>query len=269
MTATISPAPTLGDDPALAAYEATADVYDTFTAHHDYDAWTSVLEDLARRHGLDSPGELLDVGCGTGKSFLPWHHRGWSVTACDQSVAMLRHAAAKAPADVRLVEADARQLDVLGEFRLVLMLDDVVNYLAADELAPAFAGVARNLAPDGLVVFDVNTLSVFRGFFAAAEVCDRDGCFVVWQGRARGDFAPGETAEAAMDAFVQDRDGRWERRRALHREHHHPATRLERALADAGLERVATYGHDYECNVDDTPDELRHTKLIVIARRAS
>ena len=47
------------------------------------------------KHGL--PGNrVLDAGCGTGKSFLPLLERGFEVTACDQSEAMLDVAASKA-----------------------------------------------------------------------------------------------------------------------------------------------------------------------------
>jgi 2-polyprenyl-3-methyl-5-hydroxy-6-metoxy-1,4-benzoquinol methylase len=66
------------------AYDVAADVYDDFTAHHDYEGWTALIERLARAHGL-AGGRLLDVGCGTGNSFLPFLERGYQVTACDIS----------------------------------------------------------------------------------------------------------------------------------------------------------------------------------------
>src|SRR5690242_4342384 len=96
-------------DHALAAYEALASHYDAFTAHHDYAAWTRDLEALARRHGL-SGRTLLDVACGTGKSFAPYLERGWSVVACDGSPAMLARAADRADGRVPLHVADMRAL---------------------------------------------------------------------------------------------------------------------------------------------------------------
>src|SRR5688500_2869916 len=54
--------------PARDAYDAAADIYDDFTADHDYDGWTALIERLARAHGL-AGDHLLDVGCGTGNSF--------------------------------------------------------------------------------------------------------------------------------------------------------------------------------------------------------
>ena len=252
---------------ALEAYEATAAVYDSFTAHHRHDVWTEMLERILRPHGLIERGRLLDVGCGTGKSFGPWEDRGWSVVACDASPAMLRRAAAKAGPGTETLVADARALDVLGSFDLVTLVDDVVNYLEPGELVDAFTGAVRNLAPDGLLMFDVNTLLSYRTFFAETEVHEADGSFVIWRGRVVADaFAPGDMAEATLDAFVSEADGCWSRTRAVHRQHHHPVELLSAALDEAGLSVLGAYGADDDCRYEQPVDEARHTKVVVVAR---
>lgn len=266
MTALRDPAPAVPAD-ARGAYEAMAPVYDTFTAHHRYEDWTRMIERIAAPFGLAGPGRLLDVGCGTGKSFLPWVARGWSVVGCDSSPAMLRRAAAKAPPEVRLVEADARRLGVLGRFDLVLALDDVVNYVPSPSLVAVFAGAARNLAPGGLLVFDLNTLLTYRTFFAATDVLDDGRTFMVWRGEGTRDVRPGASVDAVLDAFVAGDGGAWERRRSVHRQHHHPIPAVAAALGDAGLELCAARGQDEHCTVDPAVDERRHTKAIVVARR--
>ena len=77
-----------GGDWAERTYEAMAPVYDDFTAHHDYEGWLADLLKALEQHGLQGK-RLLDVGCGTGKSFMPMLPRGWEVTGCDISAAML------------------------------------------------------------------------------------------------------------------------------------------------------------------------------------
>ena len=77
-----------------------------FTAESDYEAWADTVEPLLQRH---PPGasRLLDLACGTGESLLPFLRRGYEVTGCDLSPAMLDLAREKAPG-VRLVQADIR-----------------------------------------------------------------------------------------------------------------------------------------------------------------
>ncbi|HWB68410.1 MAG TPA: class I SAM-dependent methyltransferase, partial [Solirubrobacterales bacterium] len=160
---------------AKLAYEAIAPVYDEFTAHHDYELWLGGLLPELERHGL-AGRRLLDVGCGTGKSFLPMLARGWEVTACDISAGMLAQAHEKAAGRARLSVADMRELPRFGEFDLIWCLDDAVNYLLSrEELELALSGMAANLAPNGLLMFDVNTLLTYRTFFASEEVVESNG----------------------------------------------------------------------------------------------
>ena len=73
---------------ATRAYAVLAPAYDLLTAEYAYGPWLAAIERLAREHGL-AGHRLLDVGCGTGKSFLPLLERGFHVTACDISPEMV------------------------------------------------------------------------------------------------------------------------------------------------------------------------------------
>ena len=251
---------------ATIAFDATAPGYDAFTAHHDYEAWTATIEALARPYGLRERGRVLDVGCGTGKSFLPWLARGWDVVGCDLSPSMLARAASKAPG-VPLLRRDARALGDLGGFDLVLALDDVMNFIPAADHAAVFAGVARNLAPGGLLVFDLNTLHALRTAFSDTTMTAGETCVVTWRGLTSPDLEPGGVAEAALDTFVRDEAAdTWRRSTEILREHHHPLDTVSRALAGAGLEVLAAHGQDAAGNTDPDPDESAHSKILVIAR---
>src|SRR3954464_14843220 len=97
-------------DQALSAYDGLAPHYDAFTAGYDYETWTDALETLAREHGLRGR-RLLDVACGTGKSFVPFLAHGYDVTACDISAEMVAMAKAKPETSgARLLVADMREL---------------------------------------------------------------------------------------------------------------------------------------------------------------
>lgn len=255
---------------AQETYDAMAPFYDAFTAHHDYELWTAVIRALARKHGLAGT-RLLDIGCGTGKSFLPFLAEGWRVTACDVSPHMLDRAAAKAPPGVKLHLADARELPCYGSFDLVLLLDDVVNYLAdGDELVQALATAGANLARGGVLVFDTNLLRAYRTFFAETVIVEDGDTFLAWRGRTPSDAEPGVLAEAVLDAFIRDADGRWQRHDGgVHQQRHHTEGEVRAALAQAGLECVGVYGHGLDGQPVAGADELRDTKALFIARRGA
>ena len=249
---------------ARAAYDRLAPFYDEFTAHHDYDSWTAELEALARGCGLTG-SRLLDVGCGTGKSFLPFQRRGWTVTGCDLSSGMVELARAKAP-HARVEVCDMRTLPSLGVFDLVCCIDDGLNYLTEPgDVSSALAGMRRNLAAGGLALFDVNTLATYRGFFASSTVVAGDDRVFVWRGETPADARAGVLAAATLMAFTRGGEA-WTRTDSLHRQRHHPPGRLREALNSAGLETVAVYGQGLDGRPGPGLDERRHTKAVFVAR---
>src|SRR4051794_21765915 len=170
-------------DLAAEAYDGLAPAYDAFTAGHEYVRWLDYLEELATEHGLRGKA-LLDVGCGTGKSFLPMLEKGYDVVACDVSPQMVAQARAKIPPDrAQVLVADMRDLPELGAFDLITCLDDAINYATSRlELRATLEGFARNLRPGGIAVFDGNSLSTYRTLFAGTAAMDGDGDFFCIRG---------------------------------------------------------------------------------------
>ena len=252
---------------ARATFDDFARFYDAFTAHHDYDAWMPALEALALRHGLKGR-RLLDVATGTGKSFLPLLRRGYEVSACDVSPAMLSRAAAKAGSTVELFEADMRALPGLGRFDFVTCIDEPLNYLLSPgDLSAAFASARECLRRDAIYLFDLNTLGAYRSLFSTDSSYDAEGWFFVWRGCSSPDVEPGACAEATIEAFEPCEDGSWRRMTSRHVQRHFPAALVTDLLEQAGLRELAVYGQSPDGRIDDHVDELRHTKRIHVASR--
>lgn len=248
-----------GGDWAQRTYDAMAPVYDDFTGHYESEAWIADLVKLLERHGLTGK-RLLDVGCGTGTSFLPMLAQGWEVTGCDISPAMLALAREKAGEAVQLAVADMLDLPEFGEFDLVWALDDAINYLLSpEELARALAGMRANLAPTGLLLFDVNELQAYRTFFAETTVVEREGRQLTWRGLASADVPPGSICESEMEVAPGEV--------LTHRQRHFPEAEVRAALAQAGLECLDVFGHGLD-GIPTQPLEPTHTKAIYIARVA-
>jgi SAM-dependent methyltransferase len=260
-------------DPALSTYESLAPFYDRFTRHDDYVRWSALLDDLMHRH-VTGGKRLLDVACGTGKSSAAFRDRGYRVLGCDLSTAMIAEARAKPEnRGIEFHQADMRDLPGhlgTGDHDVVLCMDDAVNNLVGEaDLDRAFASLAGALRPGGLLVFDVNTLFTYRGWYARDEVSDEGDTVFVWRGRCRPDHAPGAPARAELTVFVRDGEtDLWHRQEAPHLQLHHPESRLRAALAAAGCPVLGVYGmRPGTGEVDDVLDEERHHKAIVIARR--
>ncbi len=249
------------------AYEAIAPVYDDFTAHHDYELWLGNLFPELERLGLQGD-RLLDVACGTGKSFIPMLERGWKVTACDISAAMVELARAKVGEAAELSVADMRELPRFGDFDLVWCLDDAINYLLSrEELEQALGGMRRNLGPGGLLMFDVNALSAYRTFFAEEVVVERDGRRLVWKGRSTPDAQPGTIAEASFEVLpAEGGEDAPQIAPEMHRQRHFPEAEVLAALASSGLECLAVFGHGEDAVLHQPLQDEVHSKAVYIAR---
>jgi SAM-dependent methyltransferase len=244
-------------DPALLAYEAFASVYNDFNASNDYEMWLgrALLPEL-RKHGLREGGSALDVGCGTGRAFGPLLRRGWRITGCDLSPAMLKVAAEVGGVDLRV--ADMRKLPRLGAFELVLSLNDSVNYLLGDDdLVLALAGMRANLAENGLLVFDVNSRSTYESGAAEVREVEHEGSRWAWSGR--GEVAPSVfEAEIVGDRLVEP---------IRHLERFRSQSEVIEAMGSAGLRAIAALGMseaDGEVLLTSPLDEARDYKLVFI-----
>lgn len=263
-----------GREAARDAYDRMAAVYDEATAQNDYEEWLgeAILPELEKR-GLRK-GWILDVGCGTGRAFDPLLDRDWKVVGCDLSAGMLAEAERKYGSRVQLHELDARSVPALspspdlpaGEaFQLVLLLNDVVNYMTEDgDLERAFAGVKANLSHDnGLVAFDVNTFAMFQHSFAPGlnEEMSARG----WDWFGLGDEPqPGGVYEARLSGRDVEP--------SVHRQRNWRDEEILAALEATGLRHLATLGMSEEGTqiiLSASPDEERDYKVIYIAAHAA
>lgn len=249
-------------DTAFSTYEKFAHIYDDFNFRNDYEMWLgrNLLPELEQR-GLRH-GRVLDVACGTGRAFTPLLQRGWAIHGCDISPSMLEVAREQFGEEVGLDVADMRELPVYGEFELALILNDAVNYLLGDgDLERALSTVRANLVDDGLLLFDTNSMLMYRTAYGSdREVTEKDGQRWTWSGLGRQDESRpiyhARIEGSGIDAIVNE-------------ERYFPIPEVEAALEGAGFECLAVLGQrevDNQVQLGEPPDETIDAKIVYIGR---
>jgi ubiquinone/menaquinone biosynthesis C-methylase UbiE len=241
-------------------YDTYAPAYEDFNHGYMYERWTGRLLEVAEAAGLKGD-RLLDIACGTGLSFVTMLERGWKVTGCDISPAMLEIAKEKFGDRAELFVADMRELPDIGEFDLIWAVNDPLNYLLSiEEFEATLDGMRRNLAPEGIALFDINTLVTYRTFFSQEIVVDQNGRQMVWQGKLSPDeVAPGVFAEASFEEVGAEGSAH------VHRQRHFSQEEVLAAFEKVGLECIAVYG-EQDGVLSPGVDENLHTKAVYLSR---
>lgn len=219
------------------SYDVFSVYYDTLTENVHYSAIAERICSLLTRYGIDR-GLLLDSGCGTGTLSVLLAKQGYEVIGADASPDMLMEAqnkAAESGVQILFLCQPMEQLDLYGTVRAAVCTLDALNHLpnhAAVEAA--LSRVSLFLEPDGIFIFDVNTLYKHREVLGnKAFVYDTDEVYCVWQNTLRAD---GATVDIDLDFFVPfEEDGVYERESEHFTESAYSTEEWEKMLARAGL----------------------------------
>lgn len=105
-------------------------------------------------------GEILELGCGTGRVTIPLLRRGYKVTAVDSSRNMIQRINQKThslPVRERLqiMHGDITNINLKKRYKLILMPYRVFQcFLTVVEQKKALLNVRRHLSANGLFIFD-------------------------------------------------------------------------------------------------------------------
>ncbi len=136
---------------------------DDLLARH-YDAMYGTVRtpigdvDFYRDLAVASGGEVLELGCGTGRIVLPIARAGVECVGLEPSMAMLDVLRGKSPpANLELVCSPIEQLDLHGRrFSLITAPYRALSHLLdVDAQLTALERIRRHLAPGGMFAFDL------------------------------------------------------------------------------------------------------------------
>ncbi len=197
--------------------------------------WITAVFDRYER----TPRTLLDVACGAGEFAVAMARRGIEVTGVDQSpemLAMARRSAQENGVTVAFLEQDMRRLRLPAPVDAATCLYDSLNYLVDEtEFRQTLGAIAGALRPDGLFLFDMNTLRglATRWGNRIWVIQDTEDAFEADQ--SAYDYDAG-IATLRVNAFLHRQGDFYERVREIHRERAYPLPVIDAALAGAGFE---------------------------------
>lgn len=217
------------------SYEKLATVYDHLMEDVPYDEWLRYVQIEKERFAING-NRILDVACGTGELSILYAKHQLDVTGVDLSSEMLMVARDKAETErvkIDLFQQDMSELEGLGQFDVITIFCDSLNYLETKEATQAtFARVYDHLKDGGLFIFDVHSqYKVNHLYLQDSYNSVEDKVSYIWNS------FPGleeDSVEHELTFFVLDEPtGLYERFDELHKQRTYPIDQYTTWLEDA------------------------------------
>lgn len=231
-----------------------ARTYDRLTSNINYQERGAYFHQIFLDHQkLD--GILVDLACGTGALSEYFAHRGYDVIGVDASEEMLMMAQQKkglSGSNPMYLCQPMQALDLFGTVDIVLCALDSLNHLTdLQELKQTLQRICLFLNPNGLFVFDVNTVYKHQQvLYNQVFVYDCEDVYCVWQNTLRENnivdieldiFEYGHTS----DSYVRTHEEFSERA--------YPIETLKAVLDEADLSLIHLYAGDtFDCPHEQT-----------------
>ncbi len=293
----------------MEAYTGFAQVYDTFMDDTPYEEWSRFLPALLQKHreGRQDPvssgnvpadgkgtgnnyaietddnvikenlhqeqNTILDLGCGTGTLTQLLAAQGYDMIGIDNAQEMLQIAIDKrdsAGLDILYLLQDMRTFELYGTVGAVISVCDSVNYLLEEEeIVQTFRLVNNYLYPQGLFIFDFNTVYKYAQVIGDATIAEnREECSFIWDNYYHEEE---QINEYDLTVFVKEPADMEQADHALYRRfqetHYQRGYELEQmkdCLRRAGMVFVEAVDADTHEAVNDVSE-----RIYVVARKGA
>ncbi len=274
----------------MEAYTDFAEVYDELMDDTPYEEWCDFLMGIFQRYGVDSSGEreektdvmsavseqtgknlrqerntVLDLGCGTGTLTELLARKGYDMIGVDNAEEMLRIAMDKrerSGLDILYLQQDMRELELYGTVGTVVSVCDSLNYLLAEEdIVQTFARVNNYLYPQGIFVFDFNTVYKYAEVIGDTTIAEnREDCSFIWENYYHEEQ---EINEYDLTVFVAE-GTLFRRFQEVHYQRGYRLEQMQAFLLQAGLEFLEAFDADTHGKVTAESE-----RIYVVARKGA
>lgn len=215
-------------------------VYDELTSDVEYQSRVDYVENLIKIHLGKKDDLICDLGCGTGTVCTLLQERGHDCIGIDNSDTMLNVAMEKnIDGKILYLNQDISSFELYGTVDVFLSMLDTVNYIVnPDDVVQMFCLVNNYLNPQGIFIFDVNTLYKFEKILGdSTMVFEEKGIFFTWE-----NFYEEELLDFELNFFVDNSDGTYRRFKENHMQRYYSEEFLISSAKSAGLTLVGHYG---------------------------
>lgn len=212
------------------SYTKFAEVYDRLI-NVNYKHMADKIEDIFKANGAN-PKLVLDLACGTGNLTIELSQRGYDMIGIDLSEDMLSVAIDKAP-DIRFLCQDMTEFELYGTVDAIVCTLDAVNYITDKrQLKKVFKLVNNYLNPNGLFIFDINTVHKLENVLGNNTfVYDEEDVFYTWE-----NYFKNNISEQFLTFFVKDKDkDNYKRFDEQHIQRAYSVSEIKEMLEDAKL----------------------------------
>ena len=226
----------------MESYGRFAGVYDVFMDNVNYREWADYIIETLAQDGIRD-GLVLELGCGTGTVTEMLADAGYDMIGIDNSEEMLAEAMekrAESGHDILYLLQDMQEFELYGTVRAVVSVCDSLNYITdRDELRHVFELVNNYLDPEGIFLFDMNTVHKYRDLLGDTTIAEnRDEGSFIWDNSY--DEEEGlNYYELAV--FLPREDGLYEKSEEVHCQKAYPQEEIETLIKEAGMELLAVY----------------------------
>ena len=244
----------------MSGYRIFSQFYDNLTFNVDYEKRADYIQSVLSLWGHE-PGLALDLACGTGSLTIALKERGWDIFGIDGSQDMLSVAMDKAydkELSMLFLCQQMEHLDLYGTIdTCVCTLDSLNHIVEKDKLQAAFDRVALFMNPEGMFVFDVNTVYKHRMILGNNTfIYDTDEVYCVWQNSLK------ENNIISIELDMFEREGNlYTRHTERFKERAYEIDELKEMLTNAGFETLAVYR-----DMTDEPLKEDSDRAVFVAR---
>lgn len=247
----------------MKGYSVFARYYDDLTANIDYKKRAEYFHAIIKKFKTTKENILLDLACGTGSISEQMARLGYDVIGVDYSEEMLGIAIEKkfdSGLPIQYLCQDMRTIDMFGTVDVTICALDSINHLSsADDVKKVFQRVSLFAEPQGLFIFDVNTLYKHREILADNTFTyETDNVYCIWENTLNRNT---DEVKINLEFFELEANGLYSRSSESFSEKAYSTELLDEMLCDCGFEILAKYGDDSFAPPEDT------TKRIVYVAR--